>query len=371
VLVHFLQFLVILGSIAAPWPAMLRSLFAASTLVYGAGTGQALSLDCWLSLLNLAYPPLAVQRALLNFITPVVLFCCVAATVAALCAVLRWLARRRKASGQSRAHHFRSLPFLRQLPIVAIVVVFYAFPTVVKTALSFFACLPIDDPSQQPYPEFAVRNHTAGYSLMDISAECYVGWHKAWAFGLGLPAVVVLCVGVPVWLLVFLVRAGRRGKAADASFQEKFGFLFRNYRDKCVAWEAVWAVQTVLLTTVAVLQYSISAYYASILLSVIMFVRTVLEAVVQPYADRRLHYLSVASSACLFLTAQCTQALFTASGYADFAPESVPVAVGVLLVVVNAGFVLVCFGLIVACVVQPRRKQVAQLLAKVTPCLKP
>lgn len=311
---HFLQFLVILGSISAPWPAMLRSLFTASSLVYGAGTGQALPPDCWLPLLNLAYPPLAVQRALLNFITPVVLFSCVAATVAALCAVLHCLARRRKANGRLLANHARSPSFVWQLPIVAVVVVFYAFPTVVKTVLSFFACLPIDDASQQPYPEYAVRNHTAWYSLMDVNAECYVGWHRNWAFGLGLPAVLVLCVGLPVWLLVFLLRPGRSGEAAEASFQEQFGFLFRNYRDKFVAWEAVWAVQTVLLTAVAVLQYSISAYYSSILLAVIIFVKTVLEAVMQPYADKRLHHLSLTSSACLFLTAQCTQALFTASG---------------------------------------------------------
>lgn len=41
--------------------------------------------------------------------------------------------------------------------------------------------------------------------------------------------------------------------------------------------------------------------------------------------------------------------------------------VGVLLVVVNVGFVLACLCFIV---VQPKRKQLAQLVAKVTPCLK-
>jgi hypothetical protein len=89
----------------------------------------------------------------------------------------------------------------------------------------------------------------------------------------------------------------------------------------------------------------------------------------QQQANR--NHLSLASSACLFLTAQCTLVLFTASGYAlESLPALVPVVVGVLLVVMNAGFVLVCLGLIVACAVQPRRKQLAQLVAKVTPCLK-
>lgn len=98
-----------------------------------------------------------------------------------------------------------------------------------------------------------------------------------------------------------------------------------------MAWEVVWAVQTVLLTAVAVLQYSISAYYAMCLLSAICLASAVLEAVMQPSAGRRLHHLSLASSACPFLTAQCTLVLFTASDYVESVPAPVPVVIGVLL----------------------------------------
>lgn len=64
VLVRFLQYLVILGSISVPWPAFLAGTIAAATAVFGVGSGQALSLDCWLPHYVPSRLPLALQRQL-------------------------------------------------------------------------------------------------------------------------------------------------------------------------------------------------------------------------------------------------------------------------------------------------------------------
>lgn len=72
-LVQTAQFLVILGSVSAPWPETLQLLFRASSVVFGAASGETFSIDCWLSAyLGRSRVPLAIQRQLLYFLAPVV-----------------------------------------------------------------------------------------------------------------------------------------------------------------------------------------------------------------------------------------------------------------------------------------------------------
>jgi hypothetical protein len=90
--------------------------------------------------------------------------------------------------------------------VTLLVTAFFAYPTLVKAALSFFACVRIDETnSEQPYPEYSIRNHTAGYWVSAIQQECFAGWHRSWALGFGFPAVVILffrcaCVAMVVFV---------------------------------------------------------------------------------------------------------------------------------------------------------------------------
>lgn len=70
VLVQFLQYLVILGSLSVPWPKFMTGLYSAATLVFGAASGQASLLDCWLKYYSPTWLhiPVAVQRQLVYFV---------------------------------------------------------------------------------------------------------------------------------------------------------------------------------------------------------------------------------------------------------------------------------------------------------------
>lgn len=353
VLVQFLQYLVILSSIVAPWPPVLKALFAAFAVVFGAASGQVLSVDCWVAeYVPSANVPLSIQRQLASFIAPVALACCVvllllfANLVAALCrrAGLPRVCCRTQRGCATRSSRRVS----DQIPVVVIVVVYYSYPTLLRAALGFFSCVRIDNASVGPYAEYAVLNHSAGYWMYNMSQECFTGWHKVWALALGLPAVLLLCVGVPVGLLCLLLC--NRSKTGEPAFQQCFGFLYRNYRDGRVWWEAVWATQTVVLTAIAVFQYTIKAFYSVVLLGVVFLGIAVLQGIGRPWADAKLHRLQLAGSTCLFLTSYFTLTLFTVYGY-EPEPGSIPVhhaAVGVLLVMLNGMFVLFCLASIVA-----------------------
>jgi hypothetical protein len=74
VLVMFLQYTVIIGSVSVAWPLFdVQRWFQAVNIVFAVGSGQALSLDCWLN----HYIPqgkvaLAMQRQLVYFLAAVV-----------------------------------------------------------------------------------------------------------------------------------------------------------------------------------------------------------------------------------------------------------------------------------------------------------
>jgi hypothetical protein len=145
VLVLFLQYLGIVGGITVHWPDWLSKFFTSTSVVFGASSSYIVSPDCWLAALGLPRPPLAVQRQLVNLLVPICLACGVALTLFSI-----WLvsygcgraacinscgrgnaAKRRKATSQSRPL------VMRQLPIIAVVTLFYAYPTLTRTALSF------------------------------------------------------------------------------------------------------------------------------------------------------------------------------------------------------------------------------------------
>lgn len=346
-LVTYLQYLVIIGSISAPWPEYLNSVFDAASFVFGAASGQIMSVDCLLPhYVNASAPSLAIQRQLVNVLAPFAVFFVVVLLLLVCGAAIKCCrgagpSCRCQQRGRQQPHavrHGMHLKLGRHWPIVAMVVVFYAYPTLVTTSLSFFACLNIDTPSG-PYAEYALRNHSAGYWVYDgLTQECFSGWHKVWALGFGLPLTLVFCLLLPVTLFLFLRFVGT-SRAADAGFRELYGFLFKNYRDDRVWWEPVWMLRTVLLSAVAVFHFVIRAFYSVMLLGVMFAGSVVLQAWARPYTERGLHVMQLAASSCLFVTSYCTLALFTVTGQqSPYAAASI--AVSVLVIGLNAGFVV-------------------------------
>lgn len=348
VLVNFVQYLVILRCISVPWPAFVGGMFTAATAVFGAGSGQVLSLDCWLPYYVPSKLPLAIQRQLSYFVGAFVVAVASVALICLLHAVTRvWKSRRSKhttSSGQQHVH----LQFWSRVGSTLLVTAFFAYPTLVRGALSFFACLPIDVAGKQPHPEYAIRNHTAGYWVSAVQQECFAGWHRSWALGFGLPAVLVLCLGVPVGLFAFLWRSKAKNRTADATFQEHYGFLFRNYTDSKPWWEAMWVTQTMLLTAISVFHFTIQAYYALLLMGFVVLLSAAVQVAAQPYEQPLLHKLHLASTCCLSLIVWLSLALFSESVVVDsVALGRAHNAVGSLIIAISCGFVVSCLCVIV------------------------
>jgi len=348
VLVQFLQYAVILGSVST-WPRVLRYWFVTASAVFGA---TELSLDCWVKQ-NLAFVkmPSAYTRQLIFYLTPLVMFALV------ILLTLLWhalglardaVARRGIGQQAGRRSSRSALQLTNRLWVAFLVVSFYAYPSVVKASLSYFACKEIDDAKVNlnvaPYPQFAVANSSAGYWALDANEACLTGMHGVWAYALGLLSVLALCAGVPMWIWWFM---RRNVPSADRDFKERFGFIYRNYRPECCWWEAVRAVLTVLLTVVAVFPHNIGAYHALLLMVLFLLLSAVVQQWQKPYAEAMLHHMHMLATTCLILSAWL--ALNMPSLITPGLPrnEQAETAIGALMLLINGMFVVWCIWKIV------------------------
>jgi hypothetical protein len=367
VLVQFLQYLVIIGGVAVPWPGLLVGMFQAASVVFGA-SGQAVSLDCWLEhyFKSSVSLPLAIQRQLVPFIGAVAVWLVVlvvqllwgiGAGMAKCCSSgcfrhgSRGVTQPQQRRGRSVGAGSRFMQPLKRvwdmLPLTSLVCLFYAYPSLLRAALGFFACLSVDvinsSSATVTVPPMA---HPRGYFVGDTRALCFEGWHRVWALGLGLPAVLLLCVGVPGGL--FWVLKANKSRAAGFSFRRHFGFLFCSFRvPERVWWEAVWSVQTVAMSAVAVFHFQLQAYYSMLLLALTLCISIAMQQVFKPYAVHQLHVMHSSASVCLLLTVFGALAMFSVDKSAD-SLLPVHVAVSVLVLVMDVLMVGWCVYAIVS-----------------------
>lgn len=381
VLVQFLQYLVIVGSVSWPRPDFLRQLFNLSSVVFGAASGQVLSLDCWLGWLSghgSSRPrislPLAIQRQLVYFAAPFAVFAAVLGLQLLTSVIDGWF-QSQSCCMQGRRRRPRTAPaaaplVVRMLPVTALVVAFFAYPSLLRASFAMFACLPVDvprDPSLDPsIPANATfLDHRQGYWISDIQQQCFDGWHLAWVLGLGVPAVLILCVGVPLGL--FLLLRINRANAGQESFRLHFGFLYRNYLPELMWWEAVWAVQTILMSLVAAFHFTLQAYYSVLLLMLVFLMSAALQAMYRPYASEKLHLMHITSTSCLLLTAQGALVMFPVDAVAA-SISPMHTAVAVLLLLMDVGFILLCMYTIAASARGRVKAMLAACAGKLSTC---
>jgi hypothetical protein len=71
-------------------------------------------------------------------------------------------------------------------------------------------------------------NWRHGYWAEDLDEKCYQGWHLTLVLFLGVPGVLLVCIGVPATLVLLLFR--NRLQWGQSGPVYKFGFLLACYR---------------------------------------------------------------------------------------------------------------------------------------------
>jgi hypothetical protein len=141
--------------------------------------------------------------------------------------------------------------------------------------------------------------HHGSFWLHDPDQLCYQGYHKAWALGLGLPLLLLVCGLLPAAILWVALRSKHR--LTDPVSVSNYGFLIRSYKPANCWWEAAVLFQVAVLTAVWVFSYSLRPMAAWVM-NLTPAAVVVLLLVRQPYAHPEASHVMLSGVYCLLLT---------------------------------------------------------------------
>jgi hypothetical protein len=206
-------------------PSPLLLLLLPPQWLYSVGSSQALALECIYDVHAHDIPP-DVQRQLVYIIMPLAVFMalwmlevllrCLRA-VSPACAHGRCTVRK-AARGRPAFHRLGTLTL-----VLFMVTIFFFLPALVRSGLTFFACIPLDNPNAVPYAWAGLA--PGSYWVAGPNQPCWSGWHAKWAWCFGAPIIVLLCGIIPISIaaLVFF----NRHRLDSPELKRRFGFIYR------------------------------------------------------------------------------------------------------------------------------------------------
>jgi len=341
----FLQYVGIIGSLPVVWPASLLNFMSAADWVFGASAGLSWASSPFECLLHGTAVQPAVLKALVFICMPIAVVC-----IEALLFFGVVYACGCRATGSHRQSRRQG-----RLPVIVLVSMFFTFPIWLRAVFSFFGCYSVEDPGLL---------HTLKW-VQDMAQACYLGYHRAWSLGLGVPC-LILCCAAPVALCLGLWLS--RSRLSSRSFRERYGSVYRLYAGHAYWWKAVILSQTMLLVALSVFSAQIGSYASVLLAGLVIALSIQLLQSVRPYAARMLHRIHLGTLWCLLVNVFVALLMFTQ-------PQSSPakaralargqVAAAALAVMLNACFLLACCACVVVCFLRsPTRAKVSGILGK-------
>lgn len=316
-LILYSQYMMIISGMDVEWPNSISYPLRVLAWVWSPTSPETFSIACILP--RTSTLPLALQQVLFYICMPVALL-----LILVLIEVSSSSLKRFQKLSDVVSLHDRVLSN-------SLVAVFFFMPSVVRTLLSMFACIPIDQPAITPYKPAAVGS----FWILDTNQECFAGYHKAWSLGLGLPLTLVVCLALPCSVLLVISR--NAAKLQDEDFMKQYGFLYKSYKQHYCCWEVVVLLQTMLVVAISVFGVNIGAFYQCIVMTGALMLMVFLLLACQPYEHPQAARVSLHSLCCLLLTSYLA---LTFLQYGSVKPSAVyGLVMGTCLLLVNVAFV--------------------------------
>ncbi|GAX73318.1 hypothetical protein CEUSTIGMA_g772.t1 [Chlamydomonas eustigma] len=329
ILVSYLQVASIIHFMAIKWPSAVTSMLSVSDQVSN-GASTLVSLDCSLTDTHI---PKSVQRSIISVCLPIVLL---------LLSVPTWLLiyAYGKHKQQADIERFHALllgsaqieealhPWLRyRMTVTLLSIIFFSYPGVTNTLLSFFNCPTVDDASAGlPYVDYLMA--PGRYWASDYNLQCFTGYHNLLALYIGIPGVIFFSLGVPAFSAYFLYKNQHRLR--EKGFIRSYGFIYGDYRDECFYWESVVMLRKLLIILVVVFLVTYGNVMQVVVALGIIIVAMVVQMIMDPYRLERMEFLERISlygnTLLLYLSLLYTQSTFTGTSQT---------ILGLALVVVN------------------------------------
>jgi len=326
-LVVYAQWLFVVVNInGVPWPKTLSYPLQALGWFWSSASSNSLGLDCVLPR-NIG-TPIAVQKVLFGLLMPLAIL------TVLLCIEL--LIASHGCIAWGRPTRRRSFNMIDRVASLCTCLIFLFLPTWSHTTFSLFTCVPLDNPTEFPYAAEAVGSWWA----QDMSEECYApgGYHRAWALGIGIPLLLLLCLVLPAGLFTFLLVSKAKGKLSQGNFRKHYGFLYRTWDDRVCWWEAVVVLQTISLVMVGTFGHALGPYFQALVMMAALGLIGVLLLCVKPHTSEAAGTVSLQSIGVLYLT---TYSALTFLPHRNITPApGYTTTMGVVVLVLHIAFVL-------------------------------
>ena len=180
IILNFLQVVSLAGGLPLQWPDAIDIMFDSMSTMSSAG-GTLLIPDCELSHLQAA-DAFYSKQIVYTFVVPTIIIVC----------ILSWCIIWTTCSGRCKKcpRKFRHVKNYMILSIVLLL--FLAYPTLVKLCLSMLKCPLIADER---------------YLMADLQEICFSGRHEMYIFMLTLPQIIGVIIGLPLMGLILILRS--------------------------------------------------------------------------------------------------------------------------------------------------------------------
>jgi hypothetical protein len=281
---------------------------------------QALSIDCLFGASGAASAlPLAMKRVLVYILMPLAMLL----ALLALEVTLLKCARRSRARGQGMANRLFASGF---------VAAFFFLPSIARSLFSLFACVSIDEPASPPFVAEAVGS----FWTLDLNMQCWAGYHRVFSLGLGVPLLLLGCVGLPACILYKTL--SYRHMLDNPHVIKYYGFLFRAYKSRFCWWGCVIVLQTEVLVAISVFGHSIGPMYQALFANAMLALMTILLMMARPHAHAVAYRVMLHAMCCLALTSYIALSFIPSGTYK--ADRTYGILMGCVLVLLNGSFVM-------------------------------
>ncbi|KAL0048014.1 hypothetical protein WJX82_005700 [Trebouxia sp. C0006] len=181
----------------------------------------------------------------------------------------------------------------RRFITTAVVLAYFMYPDLSENIANIFSCYPVQFGT---YSDGYTGSETQYYWTQDTTEVCFSNNHFWTALLLGVPGVLIVCLGIPAWFAGVLYRG--RHDLDNLSLQRTYGFLYLGYKHKYYWWESSLLLRNLLLVAVVYLGPALGVYIQAHIVLLIMIVSLVLHAYTRPFKERvidNMEFVSIGS----------------------------------------------------------------------------
>ena len=185
------------------------------------------------------------------------------------------------------------------ISVLSVLYVFYISTT--ENVVKVFDCTSVGNDCKIQSTAMKCVTSTSDYWVIDTDVRCWEGEHLVLVLVAGIPLLILVSIGLPLWLLIVLRYL--RGRSNEGISHRAYGFLYKAYNHRCMYWDAVVMLRKGVLATISVFAISLGPNVQGLLSLGVIFIAALSHAWRRPFETEkpRLNAMELVSLISSFL----------------------------------------------------------------------